>query len=96
MNFVTLASACNGCISISPFGSLLGILIGITSSAIAIGLNIFVIAAGSKMYKSMIKKNKKKHDEIVFFAKHKLKSIEVLVSKLLFFPQIEFKKWLKE
>ena len=35
------------------------------------------------MYKSIINKKKKKHDKIVFLAKSKLNSIEVLISKAL-------------
>ena len=33
------------------------------------------------MYKSVIKKKKKKHDKIVFLAKSKLNKIEVLICK---------------
>ena len=58
-----------------------GILIGITS--FTKGLKIFAIAAGIKKYKSIIKKNKKKHDKTVLLAKSKLNSIEVLGSKTL-------------
>ena len=58
-----------------------GIPIGITSSAA--GLEICVIAAGIKKYKSIIKKMKKKHDKIVLLAKSKLSSIQVLISKAL-------------
>ena len=54
--------------------------IRITSSAI--GLKICAIAAGIKKHESIIKK-KKKHDKIVMFAKSKLNSIEVLISKAL-------------
>ena len=35
------------------------------------------------MYKSIIKKKKKKHDKIVLLAKSKLNSIEVLIYKAL-------------
>ena len=63
-HFLILASTITGCISISAFASLIGILIGITSSAI--GLKICAITAGIKKYKSIIKKKKKKHDKIVF------------------------------
>ena len=63
------------------FASLLGIPIGITSSAI--GLKICTTAARIKKYKSIIKKNKKKHDIIVLLAKSKLHSMEVLISKAL-------------
>ena len=59
-----LDSTITGCISISAFASLICIPIWITSSAI--GLNICVIAAGFKKYKSIITKRKKKHDKIVF------------------------------
>ena len=58
-----------GCISISAFPSLVGILIRITSSAL--GLKICAIAAGIKKYKSIIKKNKKKQDKILLLAKTK-------------------------
>ena len=80
-HFLILASRITGCISISSFASLLGIPIGITSSAI--GLKICAITAGIKMYKSIIKKKKKKHDKIVLLAKSKSISIEVLISKTL-------------
>ena len=70
-----------GCVSISAFASLVGIPIGITSSAI--GLKICAITAGIKKYKSIIKKKKKKHDQIVLLVKPKLNSIEVLISKVL-------------
>ena len=43
-HFLILASTITGCISVSAFASLIGILIGITSSAI--GLKSFAIAAG--------------------------------------------------
>ena len=39
--------------------------------------------ATAKKYKTINKKNEKKHDEIVLFAKSKLNSIEVLISKAL-------------
>ena len=51
-----------GCISISVSAFLLGILIGITISAI--GLNICAITAEIKKYKSIIKKKKKRHDKL--------------------------------
>ena len=73
--------AINGCVSISAFGSIVGVPIGIASSTI--GLKICVITAGIKKYKSIIKKKKKKHDKIVLLAKSKLNSIEVLISKAL-------------
>ena len=53
-HFLILASTVTGFISISTFTSLIGIPIGITSSAI--GLKICVIVAGIKKYKSIIMK----------------------------------------
>ena len=75
-HFLILASTITGCVSIS----LVGIPIGITSSAI--GLKICAVTGGFKKYKSIIKK-KKKHDKIVLLAKSKLNRIEVLISKTL-------------
>ena len=49
-HFLSLASTITECISISAFTSLLGITIRITS--LAIGLKLYVIAAGIKKYKS--------------------------------------------
>ena len=63
-HFLILGSTITGCVSISAFASLVGIPIGITSSAI--GLKICAITAAIKRYKSIIKKQKKKHDKIVF------------------------------
>ena len=80
-HFLILASTVTACISISVFASIHGISIGITSSAVRL-INC-AITAGSKKYKSIIKKKKKKHDKIVVFAKAKLNSIEVLISKSL-------------
>ena len=64
---------------ISAFASLVGIPLGITSSAI--GLKLCAITAGIKKYKSIVKKKKKKHDKILSLRKSKLNSIEVLISK---------------
>ena len=61
--FLILTSTITGLVSISVFASLIGIPIGVTSSAI--GLKIYGIVAGIKKYKSIIEKNKKKHDKIV-------------------------------
>ena len=71
-----LASTITGCISFFDFASLLGIFIGITSSAI--GLELCARAAGIKKYKSIIKKKKKKHDKKVLLAKSKLNSTRIL------------------
>ena len=80
-HFFTLTSTITGCISISVFTSLVGIAKGIPSSAI--GLKICAITAGTKKYKSIIKKEKEKHDKIVLLAKPKLNSIAVLISQAL-------------
>ena len=56
-HFLILGSTITGCVSISTFSSLVGISVGITSSAI--GLKICEITAGTKKYKSIIKKKKK-------------------------------------
>ena len=66
-------STITGCVIISAFASLVGIPIGITSSAI--GLKVCVVTAGMKKYKSINKKKKKTHDKIVLLAKSKLNSI---------------------
>ena len=80
-HFFILASTITGCISISVFASRIGIPRGIASSVI--GLKICAIAAWIKDQKSMIKKNKNKHDKIVLLAKSKLNKIEVSFSKAL-------------
>ena len=79
--FLILASTITGCISTSAFVSLLGIPIRITSSATA--LKICAITTGIKKYKSIIRKKKKKHDEIVLLEKIELNSIKVLYSTAL-------------
>ena len=90
-HFLILASTITGYISISAFASLIGIPLGITSSAI--GLNICAITAGIKNYKSVIKKNKKKHDKIVLLVKSKLNSIEASISKALINSVISHNKF---
>ena len=74
-SFLILASTITGCISISAFTSLLGIPIGITSSAIA--LKICAITPAIKKYKSIITKKKKKQDKRALLAKYKLNSIDL-------------------
>ena len=80
-HLLVLAFTITECISISVFASLLGIRIGMASSAI--GLKICAIAAGIKKYKSIIQKKKIKDGQIVLLAKSKLNNIEVLTSKSL-------------
>ena len=57
-HFLILGSTVTGRFSISAFTSLVGIPIGITSSAI--GLKFCAITAAIKKYKSIIKKKKEK------------------------------------
>ena len=80
-HFLLLPSTITECVSISAFTSLVGISIGITSSAI--GEKLCVITAEFKKYRLIIKVKKSKHDKIVWLAKSKLNSIEVLISKAL-------------
>ena len=62
MNYVEplliLASTFTGCVSVSVFASVFGILVGITSSVV--GLKIYVITTGIKKYKGIVKEKKKK------------------------------------
>ena len=60
---------------------MLGIPIEITSSVTE--LKVCSTAAGIKKYRSIIKKKKKNHDQIVLLAKSKLNSVDVLTSKAL-------------
>ena len=78
-HFVILASPITGCISVSAFASLLGLPIGITSSATE--LKTCAITAGIKRYKSIIKK--KKNDKILLLANSKFYIIEGLISTFL-------------
>ena len=77
-DLLILASIITGYVSISAFASLFTVLVGIAGSAV--GIKICAITEGTKKYKSIIKKKKKKHDKIVLLAKDKLNSIEVLMS----------------
>ena len=77
--------------SISAFTSLVGVPLGIASSAV--GIKICATTVGIERYKSIIKKKRKKHDKIVLPAKTKLNTIEVLISKTLidsYFNHVEF------
>ena len=58
-----LVSAVNGCVSISAFSSFVGIAIGFVSSAL--GLTICAKTVAIRNYEPIIKKNRKKNDEIV-------------------------------
>ena len=81
-----LASTVTSCVSISALASLVCVPVGITCSGI--GIKTCAITVGIKRYKSIIKKKKKKHDEIVLLWKNKLNTIEVLISKTLIGPYV--------
>ena len=67
---LSLAFVINGCVSISAFARLLGIiLMGIASFVVR--LKACARTAGIKKQKSIIKKQKKKHDKIVLLGKTK-------------------------
>ena len=66
-HFFILVSTITGWVSISEFASLASGTVGIMS--FTVGINICAIAAGIKKYKSILKKNKKKHDKIVLLRK---------------------------
>ena len=78
-HFLTLIFAVI-CISISVFTSLIDISKGIVSSSI--GLNVCAIVSKIKKYKSIIKKKKKKHDEITLLTKTNLNCIKDLSRSL--------------
>ena len=80
-NVLILASTVTGCVSISAFASLVCVPVGITSSEV--GINNCAITERIKIYKTIIKKQKKKHDKIILLGKDKLNTIEVLISKAL-------------
>ena len=86
--FLILSFSITGCISISTFTSLLGISIGITSSAI--GLKICAVIAGIKIFNSIFKKKEKKQDKTALLGKAKLTGIEVLISKALIDSNISY------
>ena len=67
--------------SLSAFATLVVVLIGIAKSTT--GIKFCAIIAWIKKCKSIIKKNKKKHDKIVLLIKTKLNIFEVSVSKAL-------------
>ena len=81
---LVLVSTVTRCIFISFFASLVGIPIRITSSAKE--WKICVRAVGIKKYKSIIKKQKRStfsKSILIFLAKTKSNSIEVLISETL-------------
>ena len=74
-HLLILVSTVSGCVSISAFAYVVGILLGITSSVLE--LKICLITAGIKRCRSVIQKKKRKQDKIVLLAKSKLNSIKV-------------------
>ena len=78
-HFLVFVSAVSGCVSISAFTSVVGIAVGIGSSAL--GLKICAITAAIEEYLSELWKKRKKHDSIVLLAKTKLNTIEALTFK---------------
>ena len=70
-HFLIFIFAVSSCVFISAFDSLIGVPVGITSSAV--GLKIFAITAGIKKYKSIMKKKRKEHDKIVLLVEPKFK-----------------------
>ena len=76
-HFIIFDSALSSCVSTSVFASLIGVFVGIASSAVE--SKVCAITAEIRMYNSVIKKKKKKHDKMVLLAKTKLNTTEVLV-----------------
>ena len=78
-NFLVLYSMITGGVSISALVSLFCVPVGFMSSSI--GIKVSTITAGIKKYKSIIKKKRKNHDEIVLLReyyemKEKIKNTE--------------------
>ena len=65
-HLLVLTSTVSGWVFISNFACLVGFPRGIPNSSI--GSKIYVITAGIKKYKSIIKKKKKKHEKILSLA----------------------------
>ena len=80
-HILAFVTAISGYVSVSVLASLLGVPVGIASSAI--NMKICIITAGIKKYKSAIKKNTKRRNKTVLLAKVKFKTIKVLISKAL-------------
>ena len=89
--FLVFVSVVSGCVSISPFPSLVDVPVHIASSAV--GINICAITTGIKKYMPIIKKKRKKHDKIVLLAKTKLDTIEVFISKALIYSYINHEEF---
>ena len=90
-HLLLLIATVTECVFISTFTSLVGIPIGITSSAIR--LKICVLITGIKKYKSIIKKKKEENDKIGLLAKSKMNNIEFLISNALIDSNISYDKF---
>ena len=58
-------------------------MIPIGTAHSAVGLKMCTLTAAIKKYKSIVKKKRKNHDQIVLLANAKLNTFEVLISKAL-------------
>ena len=58
-------------------------MIPIGTAHSAVGLKTCTLTAAIKKYKSIVKKKRKNHDQIVLLANAKLNTFEVLISKAL-------------
>ena len=88
---LNIASTITGYVSISGFVSLICVLVGVTSSTVK--MKIYAFTTGIKKFKSIAKRKKKKHNEIVLLGKYKLNAIEVLTSKSLIDSYINYDKF---
>ena len=89
---LNIASAITGYVSISGFVSLICVLVGIRSSTVK--MKIYAFTAGIKKFKSITKRKKKKHHEIVLLGKYRLNAIEVLTSKTLIDSYISYDEFI--
>ena len=77
--FVAFVSDVSGCVSISAFGSLICVPVGIASSAVGNCAS----TAWIKKHKPIVTNQEKKRGRIVLLVKTKSNSVEVLISKAL-------------
>ena len=90
-HFLVFVSVVNRCVSDSAFTSLASLSVGIASSAVE--LNICATTAEIIKYNSIIKKKRKKHDDIVLLGKVKENIIEILIFKALIDSYINHDKF---
>ena len=79
-------SVASGTVSISSFGTVIGLPMGITSASLRVAFSLC-----SGLVKKLLKatrNKKKKHNKIVMLARSKLNSIESKISKALVNNQI--------